>query len=120
MASCRRYLELALVLAVASSARAQLIAPAEDAPVDAAFRVSGLLQVDGTAFDQTSADELDPATREPLNRDRITVQRAWLRADASSKYVHGLVLLEGTTNPAPGVRLLAAELARSIPATSNR
>ncbi len=133
MASCRRCLELALALAFVATASAQeltvtppadrapaAIAQAEDAPralhgEPMALRVSGMLQVDGTAWDQSSVDELDPATREPLNRERIGIQRAWLRADASSKYLHGIVMLEGTTNPAPALRLLSAELSALYP-----
>lgn len=127
MARCRRYLEYALALSALLAGHARADAPAaapraEDAPPSsepaepANFRVGGLLQVDGVMFDQTSRDELDPATHEPLNRERITVQRAWLRADAGYKYVRGLVLLEGTTNPVPSVRLLAAELSLFYPA----
>lgn len=133
MARCRRCPEGVLaLLALAAPAHAQPAPPpearlspapieaAEDAPSAAAdsplaFRASGLLQVDGVAWDQTSVDELDPSTGAPLNRDRLAIQRAWLRADASGKYVHGVVLLEATTNPAPGVRLLAAELSTFYP-----
>jgi hypothetical protein len=125
MASYRRYLEPALALwLVSAAARAEPppVSLAEDTPRaardDAAtLHVSGLLQIDGVLLDQTSVDELDPATREPLNRERVTVQRAWLRADAGYKYVHGLVLLEGSTSPQPSLRLLAAELSVFYPAS---
>lgn len=79
------------------------------------LRASGLLQVDSVLFDQTSVDELDPATREPLNQQRFVLQRAWLRADAGYKYMHGLLIVEGSTVRAPSLRLLAAELSVFYP-----
>ena len=127
MAGCRRFRELALALSLLGSsslARAQgepsvpsqLPAQQEREEGEAeGIQVSGLLQVDSVLFDQTSVDELDPATRAPLNRDRFVLQRAWLRADAGLRYVHGLLIAEGSTAQGPALRLLAAELSVFYP-----
>ena len=103
-------LELALALcitALTAGARAD-----DQTPL---LRLGGLVQVDSIVLDQTSVDELDPATREPLNNERFVLQRAWLRADARYKYVRGLVVAEGTTAHGPGFRLFAAELGLFYP-----
>lgn len=78
-------------------------------------RVTGLLQVDSVLVESTSSDELDPATREPLNQERFVLQRAWLRADASYHYLRGLIVAEGSTTRGPAMRLLAAELSAFYP-----
>lgn len=84
---------------------------------DAGFstRVSGLLQVDGVAFHQASVDELDPATRAPLNETRFLIRRARVKLDASYGYVHGLVQIDANTVRGPSVRLLAAEASLRYP-----
>lgn len=84
----------------------------EERPV---LRFGGLVQVDSVVLDQTSVDELDPATREPLNNERFVLQRAWLRVGAKYEYVRGLVVAEGTTAHGPGFRLFAAELGLFYP-----
>lgn len=126
MAGCRRCPELALLLALCL-AQAIAVARADDLSEGEAsaehldqeeprVRLSGFLQVDSVLLDQTSVDELDPATREPLNQERFVLQRAWLRADGGTKYVHGLVITEGTTSRGAALRLLAAELSVFYPA----
>lgn len=105
-----RFRELALALCVmvlAARARAD-----DETPH---LRLGVLVQVDSILLDQTSVDELDPATGEPLNNERFVLQRAWLRAAGHYKYVRGLVVAEGTTAHGPGFRLFSAELAVSYP-----
>lgn len=72
--------------------------------------VSGLLQVDSVLLDQTSVDELDPATGAPLNMERFVLQRGWLGGHARYAFVRGDVVLEASTARGPVVRPLAAEL----------
>lgn len=116
--ACRAFLAALLALFVAQTS----LAYAEEQPLAEAgddsrppVRVSGLLQVDSVLFDRSSADELDPVTREPLNQERFVLQRAWLRADASYHYVRGLMVVEGSTTRGPAMRLLAAELSAFYP-----
>jgi hypothetical protein len=122
MAGYRRFPELiaavfALFLALPSPlARAEELDPTEAGDDDRSpVHVAGLLQVDSVLVDRTSVDELDPATREPLNQERFVLQRAWLRADAGYHYVRGLIVAEGSTLRGPALRLLAAELSVFYP-----
>jgi hypothetical protein len=116
---CRDALAGALLLLLSSSGRAEpaLGDGAAKTESRAAFatRVSGLLQVDGVPFHQASVDELDPATRAPLNETRFLIRRARIRLDAGYGYVHGLVQLDANTVRGPTVRLLAAELSVRYP-----
>jgi hypothetical protein len=93
----------------------QLEQTEEEGDRGASVHVGGLLQVDSVVIDRSSVDELDPATREPLNQQRFVLQRAWLRADADYQYVRGLIVAEGSTARGPALRLLTAELSVFYP-----
>lgn len=114
--ACLRFLSLLLTLGTSGLAHAQA-APAVD-PAAAelpSLRTSGLLQVDAVAFHQASLDELDPATREPLNEDRFLIRRARVRLDGSYGYVRGTIQLDANTIDGGQLRLLAAELSAVYP-----
>lgn len=83
------------------------------------FALSGYVQADAVAFRQSSQDELNPTTGEPLNEARFTIPRARLRADVSSLqgaprsdetalFVRGALELDGNTLQGPAMRLVEA------------
>jgi hypothetical protein len=113
MAGCRRCPSLFVFALVCMLFAAEARADAPTPPYR--LSLSGLVQVDGMLYHQASVDELDPASREPLNLERIVLSRAWLGAVATYEYAHGAVTLEGTTTRGPQVRLLAAELGVAYP-----
>lgn len=61
----------------------------------------GFAQLDAVPYNQASVDELDPATREPLNQDTMFVRRALLRADARRDDWHAMIELGGDTLGGP-------------------
>lgn len=85
-------------------------ASAEGAAVAPAISLSGWAQVDAVPWAGDSVDQLDPATGEPLNQERLLVRRARLRAAAARGELAGSLELDGNTAAGPALRLLAAEL----------
>ncbi|MFT3925643.1 MAG: hypothetical protein QM778_24090 [Myxococcales bacterium] len=84
-------------------------------PVPDGVRMSGFLQVDAVTYQQSSIDELDPGSRQPLNEDRFVIRRARLRADARHGLVSGSVVLDANTINGPQVRLFSAEASVGYP-----
>lgn len=72
--------------------------------------LSGYVQADAVAYRQSSFDELNPATGQPLNEDRFTITRARLRADARSSILSGTIELDANTVEGPAARIVEAEL----------
>ena len=102
-------MRIAILLVWVCWARAAIAQPAEtpapsaDAPkVD----VTAWLQVDAIAWDQQSQDELDPATRAPLNDTRVIVRRGRVRATYGRGDVRGVLELDGNTVAGPTARIL--------------
>jgi len=77
--------------------------------------LSGFLQVDAVTYQQSSVDELDPGSREPLNQDGFLIRRARLRADARHGFVSGSMVLDANTIDGPQVRLFSAEASVGYP-----
>jgi hypothetical protein len=95
------------LLLVAGAARAQGF------PVDVSdvhLQFSGYLQIDSALLDQSAQDELDPATRQPLNTERILVRRAHARLDAAKDRLGAWLELEGNTVQGAQAQLFAAEV----------
>lgn len=67
-------------------------------------------QVDAVPYAGESVDQLDPATGEPLNQERVLVRRARVRATAERGELAAAVELDGNTVAGPQLRLLAAEV----------
>jgi hypothetical protein len=82
------------------------------------IRLIGLLQVDAIPFEQSSLDELDPDTREPLNQERFVLSAARVGLDVHYGIVHGQVQLDGNTVHGPSFRVLSAELGVGYPAAA--
>ena len=81
---------------------------------DVKLGFTGFFQVDARLFDQAAEDELDPATREPLNSERVFVRRGHARVDARKGIVGAA--LEIDANHVSGARLqvIAAEVQADV------
>jgi hypothetical protein len=96
-----------LLLLTAGAARAQRF-PLDVS--DVALQFTGYVQADGVLLDQSAEDELDPATREPLNTERILIRRAHARLDASKGRYSVWLELDANTIQSPSLSLFAAEV----------
>lgn len=83
---------------------------ADEAPAAPRISLAGWAQVDAVPYSGDSVDQLDPATGEPLNQERLLVRRARLRAKAERGELSGALELDGNTVAGAQLRLLAAEL----------
>jgi hypothetical protein len=102
-----------LVVLMAPAAMERPLAWAEDpgaALPPTAISFAGWAQVDAVPWAGDSVDQLDPATGEPLNQERLLVRRARLRAHAERGELSGSLELDGNTVAGAALRLLAAEL----------
>ncbi|MBX3189711.1 MAG: hypothetical protein KF819_21985 [Labilithrix sp.] len=80
--------------------------------------VSGYVHGDWTVFRQSSQNELDPATRAPLNEDRFSIRRARIRLESDQGLVHGALELDANTVNGPQVRPWNAEASIKWPASA--
>jgi len=72
--------------------------------------LSGLVQVDAIAWRQSSVDEVDPSTGEPLNDTRFLVRRSRLRAVVDYRFLFGAFEIDANTVRGPQVRPIAFEV----------
>lgn len=96
-------------LGAAAPARAQKL-PSVLQDLKSAIVPSAFVQVDGVAFRQSSEDELNGSTGEPLNQDRFVLQRARLRVEVTRPYVAGALELDANTVNGPQVRVFEAQI----------
>jgi hypothetical protein len=87
--------------AAARGASADPAPPPATAPVD----LTAWIQVDAIPWDQTSQDELDPATRAPLNETHVIVRRGRVRATYGRDDLRGVIELDGNTVAGPTARI---------------
>ena len=80
------------------------------------LQVSGYVQVDWTVHRQSSQDEVDPATGEPLNEDRFLLRRSRIRVTKDHGLLHGALELDANTVRGPQVRPINAEASIKWPA----
>jgi hypothetical protein len=101
-------------LAAASSEQRQLLERVGRGPVVRAGRLglslSGFVQVDAVAWRQSSVDEVDPSTGDPLNETRFLLRRARLRADLDYRYLFGSFEIDANTVRGPQVRPISFEV----------
>jgi hypothetical protein len=90
---------------------------AEPSPRSDAVAVGGYVQVDWVVHRQSSQDELDPATREPLNEDRFVLRRSRAQLGVDSGYVGARLVLDANTVRALNVRPFEAVLLARFPAS---
>lgn len=86
-------------------------APSETKEGAVSFKLSGFLQSDGVLMRQSSEDELNPSTGEPLNQTRFLIRRARVRGELTAPWISGALELDGNTVKGPAARIQAAEVA---------
>ncbi|MEA2748719.1 MAG: hypothetical protein QOI41_2862 [Myxococcales bacterium] len=78
--------------------------PPPSPPQSPDLAMSGYLHLDWNAFRQSSQNEVNPTTREPLNEDRLLVRRARLRVASDQGLIHGVFMIDANTIKGPQVR----------------
>ena len=76
--------------------------------------LSGFVHVD-MALRQSSEDELNGSTGDPLNEDRFSIRRARLRATIDDQFVSGALEIDGNTTKGATARLIGAEVSLKLP-----
>jgi hypothetical protein len=76
--------------------------------------LSGFVHAD-VGFRQSSEDELNGSTGDPLNEDRFSIRRARLRAAFDDRYVGGVLEIDGNTTRGTTARLIGAEASLKLP-----
>jgi hypothetical protein len=76
--------------------------------------LSGFIHAD-LAFRQSSEDEINGATTDPLNEDRFSIRRARLRATFDDRYLGGALEIDGNTTRGTTARLVGAEVSLKLP-----
>lgn len=71
---------------------------------DVRANVSGLLQIDWVALRESSQDEVDPATGQPLNQERFALRRGLMQLDLAAPWTVGRFELEATTGAGVAIR----------------
>lgn len=87
-------------VAIAPPARV-LPAPSSESRID----WSAWMQVDAVAWSQESQDELDPATRAPLDQTRVLIRRGRLRATYGKGTIRGVLEVDGNTVDGPAAKI---------------
>ena len=62
-----------------------------------ALTVSGYVHVDWVALRQSSQNEVNPSTGEPLNENRFLIHRARLRLETDQGLLHGALVVDANT-----------------------
>lgn len=93
------------------------VPPASIPPAAAhpSVHLSGFVQVDWVVRRQSSLDEVDPATLEPLNQDRFLLRRARLRATAQRGLLAAVLELDANTLSSAEVRPFEATVSARWP-----
>ena len=102
---------VAFFLAAWLSARGQSFPPS--VPIDVGgvkLGVGGFIQADATLLDQSAEDELDPASRQPLNTERVFVRRGHVRMDAQKSWVGAALEIDVNTVHGSQLQVVAAEV----------
>ncbi len=73
-------------------------------------RVGGYVQVDWVVHNQSSQNEINGSTGQPLNLDRFALRRGHLRAEVEHGLVSAALEVDANTTNGPQVRPLAAEV----------
>jgi hypothetical protein len=77
--------------------------------------LSGYLHLDWVPYRQSSQDEVNPSTGDPLNEDRFVVRRARIRAESDQGLVHAAFMIDVNTVHGPQVRPWNAEASLKWP-----
>jgi hypothetical protein len=77
--------------------------------------LTGYVQADYNAWRQSSEDQLDPGTGNPINDERFLIRRARLRATLERWYVAGALEFDGNTVNGATARIIGAEASLKWP-----
>jgi len=102
----------------AEKAEAALKKVADKPPVMTAhggISLTGYLQADWGIWNQTSEDEVNATTLQPLNQEAFLIRRARLRATIDKTYLAGALELDGNTVSGTTARLVDAEASVKLP-----
>jgi hypothetical protein len=77
--------------------------------------LTGYVQADYNAWRQSSEDQLDPASGNPINDERFLIRRARLRATLERWYVAGALEFDGNTVNGATARIIGAEASLKWP-----
>jgi hypothetical protein len=80
--------------------------------------LSGYVHADWVAIRQSSQDEVNPSSGEPLNENRFLVRRARIRLESDQGIIHGAFELDANTIRGLQVRPWNAEASLKWPATT--
>jgi hypothetical protein len=75
-----------------------------------AARLSGYIQSDGVIYDQSSQDEVDPATGAPLNQTRYLIRRARVHLDVDHARMAGSLEVDANTVNGASAGIIDAEV----------
>jgi hypothetical protein len=89
-------------------------APASVRAARLGLGLTGFVQAD-VAFRQSSEDQINTSTGDPLNEDRFLIRRARLKATLDRTYVAGALELDGNTVRGPTARIAGAEASLKLP-----
>jgi hypothetical protein len=98
---------------VAPPAETAVATPAVAEPKEIAWNLGlgGFLQADAVVMDQSSQDQLSPATGDPLDTDRFLIRRAHLFVEAQRRALSAAIEIDANTVKGMAVGLARAELA---------
>jgi hypothetical protein len=91
------------------------VAAEREAREHPSVRVSGFVQVDWIAHNQSSQNEINDSNGALLNQDRFTLRRGHARVDADQGVVFGSLEIDANTTNGPQVRPIDAEVSLRWP-----
>ena len=83
------------------------------------IHVSGFIQADWVVHNQSSQNDIDWSTGQPLNLDRFSLRRGHVRLDAEQGLVLGSLEVDANTTTGPQVRPIDAEVSVRWPQEPN-
>lgn len=102
----------AALLLASGIARADEPAPKE---LPARTTYGGYIHADWVVARQSSENQLNPSTGEPLNENRFVIRRARLKLETDQGLIHGSIMVDANTINGPQVRPWNAEVSIKWP-----
>ena len=110
-------LQKALEEAMAREEARRMNAPPTVNVGTAGVSMYGYVQAD-LQFRQSSEDQLDPTSGQPINQNRFLIRRARLGAAIDKRHGEGRIEIDGNTVQGPALRLVDAEASAKLPGKS--
>jgi hypothetical protein len=77
--------------------------------------ITGFIQADWNILRQSSEDQVNPSTLQPINDERFLIRRARLRTTLDKTYVAGALEFDGNTVNGSTARIVGAEASVKLP-----